>query len=715
MKRLALMILLMALVATFLISCGDDDDDDDDSASPQDDDDTTDDDDASDDDSVDDDDDDASDDDDDTADDDDDDTDPGDDLLPSAGFLSRQAEYLQYCSDNNGPGSGGTHGQTCRVKTGQTTYNRDKLDNSCTKINNREDTADFDLNSLLRMLYLNLETDAIPSDLKTQLEDTVLNFKYWLDEPGEDDLCWWSENHQILYHTAELLAGQLFPATVFPNSGMTGQDHIDHALPKLTRWLDLRGIIGFVEWHSNVYFNEDLPALNNLVDFAQDEKIAKKASMLMDLLAFDFANHYYKGIYATTHGRTYPSKFIGGSSDSTNEAAWLMLGIGDYSSSGNFAGTALATSDKYWPPVILEAIALDAEDSIETRERDSIDLEEGPDFGIGYDDFEDVMFWWGATGYAAPQVITGTFNLVDHHGMWDGWLWEDLAFLQFLVGSPFLETFSNFFEKMARGVTLEAVSTYTYRTPNYQFSGAQDFKKGYWAAQTHIWQATIDSDAVVLTTYPGGMSDDYMAGPWTGGWLPRATYHKNVGVIQYQRISIPVLESVLFVDYTHAYFPQFGFDEIRQPDAHWTLGKKGDAYVALYSANPVAWSTDPTSQDYELIADGRENVWIVELGSSDEFADFDAFETAVTTATLTVNGTAVDYDSPSVGQVEVGWDGPMTVAATDVDLGPFERWETPYGSQNFGDDRTILEFDGMKLDLDFDSDNPRRRFWESVK
>ena len=75
-------------------------------------------------------------------------------------------------------------------------------------------------------------------------------------------------------------------------------------------------------------------------------------------------------------------------------------------------------------------------------------------------------------------------------------------------------------EDMSRGVALEAISTYTYRTPHWQLSGAQDYKPGSWTGQVHIWQATLDRDAYVFTTYPGGLEGDYMAGDWTGGFVP---------------------------------------------------------------------------------------------------------------------------------------------------------------------------------------------------
>ena len=630
--------------------------------------------------------------------------DPGDPIVPTAGYLARQAEYLQYCHDRNGPGQGGLHGQVCRLAGGADTFNEEAIDSACAKIQRRDDTADFDMNSVIRLLYLAREHPNLPGHIQEILETTVLAFKYWLDEPGPDTMCWWSENHQILFHSAELLAGQLFPDTAFTNSAMTGAEHVTHALPRLHRWLDFRGRFGFSEWHSNVYFNEDLPALVNLADFAEDDAIREKAAMVLDLLALDLASNTYRGLFATAHGRTYPGHILGGLNDSTREAAYILLGLGGYQSGGNFAGAFLATSEGYAPPAVLEDIARDAEAELEHRQRDSIDLEDGPRYGIRYASHEDVMFWWGATGYVAPPVIAGTFRMVEDFNLWEGFLWEDLAFLRPLVGCPLVPLVSLLLEPMMGGVTLESMSTYTFRRPHYQLSGAQDYKPGAWAAQVHAWQATLDEDAYVFTTYPGGMSDDYMGGPWTGGFLPRATFHENVGIIQYRRPEIPLLDDLLFTDYSHAYVPRRAFDTFVETE-HWAVGRKGSGYVALYSQQPPIWSED---NDDEWIADAKENVWIVELGDEDASGPFQDFVAAVTSAEVSVGDTVI-YRSPSQGLVTVGWDGPMEVAGSAVDLGPHPRWDNPYCQQAFGTRVTDIRLGEQRLELNFL--RGMRRYW----
>ena len=36
-----------------------------------------------------------------------------------------------------------------------------------------------------------------------KIEQSLIHFKYWLDEPGDVHACFFTENHQILYHSAE--------------------------------------------------------------------------------------------------------------------------------------------------------------------------------------------------------------------------------------------------------------------------------------------------------------------------------------------------------------------------------------------------------------------------------------------------------------------------------------------------------------------------------
>lgn len=39
---------------------------------------------------------------------------------------------------------------------------------------------------------------ALSAGLRERVKDAILGFPYWMDEPGTDAMCIWSENHQVM-------------------------------------------------------------------------------------------------------------------------------------------------------------------------------------------------------------------------------------------------------------------------------------------------------------------------------------------------------------------------------------------------------------------------------------------------------------------------------------------------------------------------------------
>ncbi len=695
--------LFLFTIVMFAFGCAGDDDDssgddddavDDDTAS---DDDTTMDDDTGDDDTADDD----TVDDDTTPDDDtgDDDTDPGDPIEPTTGFTERCEQYLQDCFTAATPPAGGLYAQICRLEVGGE-INETPIRNNLTKAQNREDTSDFGLTGTMRMLYLYADSPYYPEELQADIKETLLGFKFWMDEPGPDDMVFWSENHEALFLQLQLLAGQLWPDEVFTNSGNTGAEQMEIAKTRLRDWFHWRSLFGFTEWHSNVYFNEDVPALMNLADFAEDEEIATLASMTLDLLAFDLALNSYKGFLVAPHGRTYPDKVMGRMSDSMRVANYLWTGNGSVNDLGNFGGTHICTAQRYVLPPLLEDIATADQDVFINRQRDGIDIADGPDWGLTYDDPEHVTFWWSMGAYADWRIVEGTFQTVEDWDMWGGWLWSDIDFLRPLVGSPLLSLVTKAVEPIASGSALEEMHAYIYRTPDYQLASAQDFKPGYWGAQTNVLAGILDGEAVVFTSYPGGMSGDYLGTDWTGGWLPRAAQFENVLVALYDEPWLPL------TDHSHAYFPVAAFDEVRE-NGNWTLGRKGDGYVALWSQTTPEWASPP-NDGFELIADAMSNVWVMEMGRAAVDGSFDDFEDAVTGASIGTDGLAVLYDSPSVGLVEYAYEGDFVVDGAVVESDG-RRFNNDYCVHELGDNPYVISDGGATLELDYEM--PRRRYF----
>jgi hypothetical protein len=216
--------------------------------------------------------------------------------------------------------------------------------------------ADFGANGLLRLLFLFADREhppgrpLIPCHLQNEAKEQLLSFKYFGDEPArrpnpEKEAVYWSENHQLLYATAEYLAGQLMPDEWFQPTvhwraddnapwqrhtdrswGFTGDERMARAYPRLIRWLDHRLMFGFSEWNSPVYYDYDIAGLLNLIDFCDDGAVRDKAAIALDLVLLDLARFHGYGRAGATAGRVYPTHKYSGWATTIANTAQILFG-----------------------------------------------------------------------------------------------------------------------------------------------------------------------------------------------------------------------------------------------------------------------------------------------------------------------------------------------------------------------------------------------------
>lgn len=236
------------------------------------------------------------------------------------------------------------------------------------RINRREDDSDFYLIGLLGALCRYRDNPSFPEALREPLEQCALNFKYWVDEPGQDMMDYGSESHQILFHACEVLASQLYPDRVFTNTGQIGRWHREKGERLAIDWLRKRGLGGFSEWDSNCCFERDLLALSHLADLAETPEVYELASVILDKMFFTMAVNSYKGVFGSTHGHTCTHMITGGRLDATFGIERLMWGMGAFNP--YLTGTVgLACAEEYQLPPVIEAIAADLPDEMWNRER----------------------------------------------------------------------------------------------------------------------------------------------------------------------------------------------------------------------------------------------------------------------------------------------------------------------------------------------------------
>jgi hypothetical protein len=699
--------LLLACLLSFSISCGGGGDDDDDANAPADDD--VDDDDASD---V------HSDDDSDDDVDDDNDDDTGPEPLDGGAFVDDSAPFVSALDDRidaylsdcaaYGLAHGSIHAQVCVLAENAGPVRDDAIDSALANMAARQDCADFRLASLVRIMAKYSQSPNLSQSQYDRIFDGIVNFAYWLDEPGSNAMNYQTENHSILFHSAAYVFGDLFPATVFTNSGLTGAELRDKAAHYLDLWLDYRLRFGFTEFHSNVYYNETIPGLVNLADFAGDGDLDIRAKMALDVLLLDMGINNHEGVFGVAHGRTYMKDKQRLETEDTKATMWLMFGKGDtFGDLGSMSTVALADSHNYRMPAVIESIGSARPRGLVSKERISINVADGPDYGIGYDTYDDVVFWWSMNGFVAPEIMEFEFEMFE--------AWEMLTppnpFALFALLKPLndlgvLDDLAWELYPLVAGNSIQQAMTYVYRTPEVMLASAQDYHKAVLGSQVHLWQATLGWDALVFTTYPGGLVDNSFAGEWTGGWNPRVAQHRTAAVILYRKPEmdwqwVETLFGLILPNYTHAYFPQAAFDEIVQ-EGNWTFGRLGEGYVGLYSEKPTAWQLQGEWADKELMAEGRENVWICEVGDSTLYESFENFVSLISQAPVQIStDQEVVYGSPGQGEMTFSWDGSLKVQGETVEISGYARIDSPYGYHEFdGTDPYEIERGPLALSLD---------------
>src|SRR5690606_38066356 len=137
------------------------------------------------------------------------------------------------------------------------------------------------------------------------------------------------------------LAGERYPDARFLASGRSGREQAAVARTRVERWLRLRFLTGFSEWLSHVYYDADLVGVLALADFAADPALRARAAMVADLLLVDLALHHYRGVFASTHGRSYEGAKKRAAEEGTTDTAKLVLGVGRFARRENLSAACL--------------------------------------------------------------------------------------------------------------------------------------------------------------------------------------------------------------------------------------------------------------------------------------------------------------------------------------------------------------------------------------
>jgi hypothetical protein len=617
---------------------------------------------------------------------------------------------------------------------------------SWARIDDWEDTRDFDLMYLHWLLALgqgSTPMTQLDPALLAAIKARMIADRYRYDDPlpdGRIDNLWfWSENHRIIGLANEYLAGQRWPTETFTVTGLSGAQHRDRAKPGILEWVDERGRLGFFEWHSNVYMLKNVTPLLMLVELADDPEVVTAAGMALDLCLLDMAAHLQDGCYTAPRGRTYKKDKMSSLDEDTFGTTKFLFDdtSAPYPSNTDGGATYFCAAKRYRPPQVMVNIATSDLTSV-VRERHGVYFDGSTPitpyawapYGRDFTKPENLPFWWSLGAVGMWPLAAVSVAAANENKLWDTTGFSDIKLLAALNGYDPVKI-RDWEQPRAAAINfgfLSEANTYAWRHPKVSLASVLDHRKGEMRDQIHSWQAAIDENAMMFTNHPVTDMDkstdwsvDGRPGYWTGSASnPRSAQFERTGVHIYDPAWDASTDALVWAvfgyrNYTHAYVPQDHFDRVVQ-SGNWTVGERSGAYIALWSwrtptwrvYDPAVYATRGMVEPFDLVAGGgADNVWIVEVGTSEDDGTVDDFVAALGAHDPVVDrgdaGFTMSWVSPSAGALSFGTDAPFVVRGAPMPLGDFQRHSSPWGTVDHQSATYALSTGSASWTLDFDA------------
>ena len=511
----------------------------------------------------------------------------------------------------------------------------------CAFIDTRRDCSDFRAIALLAVLL----GGKVPESSADLVRRSLVGFKYWMAEPGNDAMCFWSENHQLLFGTAEYLAGSAYSTEVFTNDRRTGAEHQESGRRRLLAWLDLRFRFGFSEWLSPVYYEEDAAGLSLLVDHAPDPEIAERAAAVLDLLLLDCALHRFDGHFAASAGRLYESQ-------KKHPATSEMQPVVDHAftddpvrADWNRIGMVFCLRRAYAVPAVIKEIA-DDQSPRTVRSGHGLDIAQASGLYEASADPELTRsLLWAMEAFVNPGAIRTTMAAFDDWHMATNPFLSALTSLDWVPRS-LLPAAMLLARPVVAGTALERAHVATTRSTSYLLSSSQHYRPGHFGDQQHLWHVLLPGGVPLFATHPGGpVVDDATRQRTPSAWVGNGV---NPDVASAGPVLLAVYDTrgrrgygeARRVKGSHLYVP-FGEVDEHARGSHWLAVRKATGLVGVLATSALVSESDDSLRQL-----GRVTGWVVVCAELDEHGSLDAFCAWLGQCRVRLAGATLDVTTP---------------------------------------------------------------------
>lgn len=444
---------------------------------------------------------------------------------------------------------------------------RERLLSDLSLIEQRVDCADFLVCGLIRYMK-NYPMDPA---LSARAREVLLSFRYWMNMQGSDGMCFWSENHSLMFYQSAMLIGEMYPENWFSRAEMSGRALSEYGRGKVLQWLDDVEKDGFEEFLSTVYMCVTFAALLNLVDYGPED-ISRRASALCDRLLRELALQSFKGSVIAPMGRVYRGVIYPFTDGAQSILHYIDPAVPYTYGEGWLA--YLCTSRYRMPAELKSLMQAPAEVRYETGNAE-ICLVKNDGYCL--------------TSVASPREDGS------------GRKWENIR------NRRDADTDTHLFNKSF----------------NESFHGTSFFQPGTFGYQQHMWYAALSGSAVLFANHPGTTSEqsDMRPGYWYGnGLMPAVKQDRDrIGTVYVCEDSFPIR-------FTHVYCPLHRFSRSLVTE-HWIFLAAGKGYLALWSSGKLI-PYQGMLTDCEFRVYDSENAYYCFAGRKEEYSSLEDFAAA---------------------------------------------------------------------------------------
>lgn len=469
----------------------------------------------------------------------------------------------------------------------------------------RYDCADFRAIWLCKLRYALINSPEYGSLLTGKVDDAIKDaltgFKYWITSEGKDSMCYYSENHQMVFAVSEYYAGLAYPNEIFSIDGKSGLEHSKIAKERMENWFDQRGRYGFSEFLSSNYLAVDIGALSMLLTYCDDAALSKKTEAALNMILLDYSLSMFDYGFTAPAGRNYARNNTSfNASTSSHVIVDKIWNTGETDLENWYSGfpylfISLCDSGRYFVPKAIVALG-EKNDKGVVKSTSGLSLKEMEEKGlIGLSDYQ-LMFQLGMGALSNGEVIENTLEALNkydlvHNNFVSSFKFFNIKLLQYLgltkKIAAALDPFSN-------GMAIQRNEVYSFSTKDYKLSTDQLYFPGSYGAQQLQFIACLPDRINVFTTNP--MKSKEFQGY---GVAPCAAQNENCMLSVF---NIPEKKPLLATgdvrSYTSTYFPEEDFDEVLI-DGSYAFGRINDTYIALIGSSALSYVRYSDKAEFE--------------------------------------------------------------------------------------------------------------------